>query len=563
MATSKDQQVSSDASATATEMLSVPQTTLNTGSNQEMLETRLGLLDSLCSNFSDNPRKRQRHSPPPEGLTTPCNDLYTLLHPCLVERNPKSNVAALVMGKRGTGKTLVVEHAIQSLLEQNTFRVVKINGLLIRGDDVSFAVREIIRQLSDMAMSQPQNVTKKRMDLLRLRTSSFTSNLALLDEVLRMACVDGIPILIVLDELDAFLGSSASLLELKSSTETSVVDRQLLLYHLLDRVTTQGTLMSLIGITSHLACVSMLEKRVKSRAEGTCKIIFLNPSPTFDKLVAILLSKLCCSDNSDGGKELQDQVKSIIKANDENESEDEMTIAQVLRRNFALGKDVRWFCRVLSCALAFYREDVASLLRRDHQQQQNDTLSPSTSAPAMPSLAHEHFWEALVIMNASFPASLKQRHSSDNGATAIIDFRMQALLDLSSPQVALVLAAKRILARDGHSEDSAASPKPLTLERMLQEYESYRGPHRFHPRLLVQSFYQLLDTDVMRPSADHAGGGPLQYNHLEHYQTLDESTIRRMPLHLPMDIDTELGEALKQNLLECSTSLREWGRKKN
>jgi hypothetical protein len=166
-------------------------------------------------------------------------------------------------------------------------------------------------------------------------------------------------------------------------------------------------------------------------------------------------------------------------------------------------------------------------------------------------------------MNASFPPSLKQRHSSDNGATAIIDFRMQALLDLSSPQLALVLAAKRILARDGHSEDSAASPKPLTLERMLQEYESYRGPHRFHPRLLVQSFYQLLDTDVMRPSADHAGGGPLQYNHLDHYQTLDESTIRRMPLHLPMDIDTELGEALKQNLLECSTSLREWGRKKN
>ena len=28
-----------------------------------------------------------------------------------------------------------------------------------------------------------------------------------------MACVDGIPILIVLDELDAFLGSSASLLD--------------------------------------------------------------------------------------------------------------------------------------------------------------------------------------------------------------------------------------------------------------------------------------------------------------------------------------------------------------
>ena len=49
------------------------------------------------------------------------------------------------------------------------------------------------------------------------------------------------------------------------------------------------------------------------------------------------------------------------------ESDEKMTVALVLRRNFALGKDVRWFCRVLSCALALYRQDVASLLRREQQ----------------------------------------------------------------------------------------------------------------------------------------------------------------------------------------------------
>jgi hypothetical protein len=98
---------------------------------------------------------------------------------------------------------------------------------------------------------------------------------------------------------------------------------------------------------------------------------------------------------------------------------------------------------------------------------------------------------------------------------------------------------------------------------MLQEYASYRGPHRYHVRLLVQSFTQLLETDVVRPSADHAGGGPLQYEYSKSYYGMDESTMSRMPLHLPVDVDTELGEALKQNLLECSTSLREWGRRKN
>lgn len=87
-----------------------------------------------------------------------------------------------------------------------------------------------------------------------------------LDEVLQVACLNGIPILIVLDEFDALLGSSTSL-------EPSL--RQLLMYRLLDRVTTQGTLLCLLAITSPLDAVSMSEKRVKSRAEGTSKAVFL------------------------------------------------------------------------------------------------------------------------------------------------------------------------------------------------------------------------------------------------------------------------------------------------
>jgi hypothetical protein len=67
----------------------------------------------------------------------------------------------------------------------------------------------------------------------------------------------------------------------------------------------------------------------------------------------------------------------------------------------------------------------------------------------------------------------------------------------------------------------------------------------------------------MRPSADHTGGGPLQYGYGQNYYAMDFTTMSRMPLHLPVDIDRELGEALKNDLLECSTALREWGKKKN
>jgi len=55
------------------------------------------------------------------------------------------------------------------------------------------------------------------------------------------------------------LGSYASI-EPLLKLEGRVADRQLLLYHLLDRVMTQGTSLCLVAITSHLAAVSMLEK---------------------------------------------------------------------------------------------------------------------------------------------------------------------------------------------------------------------------------------------------------------------------------------------------------------
>jgi Cdc6-like AAA superfamily ATPase len=153
---------------------------------------------------------------PPVGREKPFNELYKLLHPCLVGHEKKASRAALIIGMRGSGKTFLVEHTIDSLSTEQYFRVVRLqlNGLVIRGDDVGFCVKEIIRQLSDIAMMETikNNVLspereKKMSGVLRLCNSSFTSNLAALDEVLRMACIDGIPTLVVLDEFDALLGS--------------------------------------------------------------------------------------------------------------------------------------------------------------------------------------------------------------------------------------------------------------------------------------------------------------------------------------------------------------------
>ena len=195
------------------------------------------------------------------------------------EGGDKRNVSALLMGPRGCGKSLVLERVLNDLRRAGSetdddnsddedgrdhhhygmgrfFRIVRLNGLLLRGDDVGAAVRDVVRQLSDVAVAEAryrQRVRRKRAaakklrskdktstalgkgshadndedndddagdkgdkedddyagsiasDLLRIRRQGFNSNLALLDETLRAARVDSMPVLVVLDELDAFL----------------------------------------------------------------------------------------------------------------------------------------------------------------------------------------------------------------------------------------------------------------------------------------------------------------------------------------------------------------------
>jgi hypothetical protein len=133
------------------------------------------------------------------------------------------------------------------------------------------------------------------------------------------------------------------------------------------------------------------------------------------------------------------------------------------------------------------------------------------------------------------------------------------------------LAARRILHRDtGKTYSSnnsicqeAAELPQLTLHRMLHEYQTfYKGNSRYSTRLLRHAFFDLLDTGLFRPAADHSGVGPLQYQWRDHHgDTNDVDGVDRMPLHLTVDIHREVKRALDDNnVLHCSTALREWGK---
>ena len=268
-----------------------------------------------------------------------------------------------------------------------------------------------------------------------------------------------------------------------------------------------------------------------------------------------------------------------------------------------MGRNIRWFSRIFTMALSLYRTEWMRFRRRLATSQNNN------QAIACPRFKASHVLDALITQGASINSTLAPHHQKQNSSSQRInnhhpthkrkrsnndtattslggilfqkenssasasDPRIQALLDLSAPQVALVLAARRILSRDAqwNGGETASPPPPLTLGRMLQEYSNFvrTSAHnqRFDRRLLWVAFTELLEINLFRPASDHCGTGPFQYYYDHHQQASgmysSMSEAEDIPMHLLVDINRELMEALQDNLLECSTAMREWGRKTN
>jgi len=551
------------------------------------------------------------------------------------EQKRKRNVSALLIGPRGQGKTLVLDRCLKTLenisqdyeskkskdgregmkrldkKQQVPFRVVRLNGILLGGHDANVTVKEIVHQLSEIAsresfermkdMKEPEaqknpNKSKtNRMELLlkeshnlRMRRTTFNSSLALLDEALQAACIDSIPILIILDELDSFLinpsSQNTNTVSSHSTAERAKSQRHLLLYHLLDRVAVSNSLLSLVSSTTRLSTFGMFEKRVKSRAEGTTKTIYFGQTATYETLVDILLSKIHIYkgthaesevDNQNSDKErkndqlnLEGQLREILLPSkihydgygnsDERQIERDriFMIKDIFRRNHQLGQNIRWFSRVISLSLCIFRNDFVDIFLEEF----DFTLEYSKQIPQMSS---KYVLEALNAMEGTNinPQIRNDLHHSK----ALLESgnpRIDALLDLTGSQVAVVLAAKRIISRDEHNEIDIVT-KPLTFERILGEYDCYfisqsksSGPDRYSAHVMYRSFRNLLGGLIM-PAKDHTSGGPFQYFY-GHKNDQDSKGLRRVPLHFNIDLE-ELNGALKSSLLDCTSALRDWG----
>uniref|UniRef100_A0A8C6XWT3 Origin recognition complex subunit 4 n=1 Tax=Naja naja TaxID=35670 RepID=A0A8C6XWT3_NAJNA len=230
--------------------------------------------------------------------------------------NGESN-SVLIIGPRGSGKTLLVCHVLKKLLEikevKENILQVHLNGLLQTNDRI--ALKEITRQLN------LENVVGDKV------FGSFAENLAFLLEALKKGDRDhSCPVLFILDEFDLFVHHK----------------NQTLLYNLFDISQSAQTPIAVIGLTCRLDILELMEKRVKSRFSH--RQIYLMNSFDFKTYLNI------CKDQLSLPPEFPEETF-IQKWNKHIQSLlEDIKVQDVLQNQFYYNKDLRCLFMLLMLA---------------------------------------------------------------------------------------------------------------------------------------------------------------------------------------------------------------------
>lgn len=242
---------------------------------QNSLETELDVLLKHVLDKLTGKRLIQPHGLEPEYRT-----VHQLMEQTVVAGEGNS---LLLLGSRGSGKTMLVETAIQSLSRdhKDDFHVVRLNGFLHTDDRI--ALREIWRQLGrETNMEDEMNKVTSYAD-------TMASLLALLSHPEELFGVSEDPnvvataksVIIILDEFDLF----------------SYHPRQTLLYNLFDIAQARKAPVAVLGLTTKVDVTENLEKRVKSRFSH--RYVFLPRPRTFADFSEICMAALT-PDGSEG-----------------------------------------------------------------------------------------------------------------------------------------------------------------------------------------------------------------------------------------------------------------------
>lgn len=247
-----------DDMATTTSLVPVPQAI----EDEDPLLTQLKVqVLSRVTNCSHAPKSQSSHVPP--YLSSQYKSLHSLLAATVTAGESNS---LLLLGSRGSGKTLLVETALSDLQggsNAEDFHVVRLNGFFQTDDKL--ALREIWRQLG-REMAVPEDETGE----VSSYADTMASLLSLLSHPEEFGDPDGDAAVHVDD--DTTNGRQQN-----KKTSKSVVfildefdlftthPRQTLLYNLLDIAQAKKAPIAVVGCSTRMDVVECLEKRVKSR----------------------------------------------------------------------------------------------------------------------------------------------------------------------------------------------------------------------------------------------------------------------------------------------------------
>lgn len=465
------------------------------------------------------------------------------------------------------------------IIEENTseknrqhvkfFRIVRLNGILLGGNDAA-AAREMVQQLSTSAAatssnshtppflesgSSYNNVSRStylgesnhsslrvqhrshKMGIVATNTS-FHFNVGMLDKCMKEAKADGEPILVICFNVDTF-GNSR---------------KQLLLYHLLEKAASGDVHLSLIFVTCRLTVDQLLEKRIRSRAVGTRVSLKFNHLTSYEALVNVLLSKIELRNIAPGTTYISTALQTMRESLSAWLLDQSNPVGSSFKRNFKLGKDIRWFCRVLVVAFSKMREPLN--LKQTHLLSGLEAMGTTISC---------HSSHASSTTVNSFQ-NVIQSESSD---ILSCGSRASMLKNLPGSQIAVLLSAAHVISKSVGSGSGVDKQQfsPVTFDRVRREYESFTrnslgGVDRHSDSVFQQAFLHLMDSGLIKFAVDHSGGNTFQYSDNHSWNCPELRFFAHLPIHINVEIDMELKAALTHNLLDCSEALRNWGLKK-
>ncbi|KAJ3168603.1 origin recognition complex subunit 4 [Geranomyces variabilis] len=259
---------------------------------------------------------------------TGLQDAHTKIHDLLtrtVSRGESNSV--LLVGNRGTGKTALVNSCLEKLKTQfgeKALIEVRLSGLFQTDDRL--ALREIMRRLSGASEVFDVDASGR----------SFAECLAFVLDTLRAGNArSSTPVVFILDEVDLF----------------AMHPKQALLYNLFDACQTAQNPLAVVGVTTRIDFVDLLEKRVKSRFSHRQVCVY--PAENFAAFLDIMRAgvRIAPGDDFDKAGNEQEVGAAMAFRAAFNWHADEMLrtgmVMDALKRVYDLGKDVRAGFRIL------------------------------------------------------------------------------------------------------------------------------------------------------------------------------------------------------------------------